>query len=428
MRDRLRRIRQRAALGIGHRPAGAGDIALHDRIVGVGHVDGEQKGRRRHRGITGTADAVPNDLIAIALIGDAGLIAGARAVARGVVDGIVADGIAGGDVPGGRGDRVAVGVEIDEPDADIVAHCDGLGHAGVGLRRAAEPRAADEEKAGARRTPRPGIGVADHQVPGDVRVRAEADLDAGLRDEVDGSLADHGIAGHGRAGERAAHHDAALLVVPDHVVLDVAARRAGEGEVDADPVLRPVERRLADIVDGRAGDIDLSAVIDDAIVVGAVNACLVERAVGARAVVDADIAAGRIDVAVDLACGVDQRRREIDAVADEAGRRAGLRAGERQPERRRQGDDEIRKALDHRFLQYACTTMPRDAYGCRSEANFRLLACAYQIPLTSRYRAAAFGLDGSARVPCAVAGLVERLTHRVGRSVDRALGDLLRAL
>src|SRR4029079_4639679 len=100
--------------------------------------------------------------------------------------------------------------------------------------------------------------------------------------------------------------------------------------IDRGAVLRAVERLLADIGNGRRQNVDPAAIVDDAEIIGAVNVGELNLAARARPVIDADIAAGRIHIAVDMG-RIDQRGREIDAVPDEPGRRAG---GDRLSDRR----------------------------------------------------------------------------------------------
>src|SRR6185437_14462380 len=106
---------------------------------------------------------------------------------------------------------------------------------------------------------------------------------------------------HGCTGT--ADHDAVLLVVRDRA----AAERAGRGcpsesarLVDrrvehADTVLRAVQRALADVMNGGVGHAHVRRVGDDAVVVGTGDVGTAYRAGVRGPVVDADVAAGRVN-------------------------------------------------------------------------------------------------------------------------------------
>jgi hypothetical protein len=147
-----------------------------------------------------------------------------------------------------------------------------------------------------------------------------------------GAQADHVVLLDRHVASRPVNDDSALLIIPYEVALDIAFRGTAKYEVDGIAMLRPVERLLADIRYGRIQDIDIGAVVDDAVIIGAVDVGLAHSAV-AGGIIDTDIAAGRVDVAGHRAGRVDHRRRQIDGVPYEASRRTTGRLRDRRQHR-----------------------------------------------------------------------------------------------
>ncbi len=161
-----------------------------------------------------------------------------------------------------------------------------------------------------------GVEVVRDGVAGRAAVGTETELHAVLGDEVDLAEAGHGVVGHVHGGVLAVDGDATLLVGVDRVAADGAADGAGglvAVVVDADAVLGAVERVLADVVDRRVGhvhvDVARATIHEDTVVGGAVDVGRAHVAGVRGVVVDADLAAGRVegaaDVAADLGGGQD---------------------------------------------------------------------------------------------------------------------------
>src|SRR5438445_5201716 len=194
-----------------------------------------------------------------------------------------------------------------------------------------------------------GVEVRADVVAADRRDRPAAHLDAVLRDEVDLSEPGDRVPGDGRRRAVAVHDDAALLIRGDAVAADVArgADRGTESwyerdEIDPDPMLRSVERVVADVVHVAAGHVDGRSVSDDTEVARAVDRGSRDVAGAPGRVVDAHVATCRVKIAADVAA--DLRGGEEHVVALEGRRRApgGLRRwrGDERQYQRNAGDDD----------------------------------------------------------------------------------------
>src|SRR5712692_2163473 len=88
-------------------------------------------------------------------------------------------------------------------------------------------------------------------------------------------------------------------------------------------MLVTVERILADVMDLRCGDSHLTAIVDNAEVIGSKNLGTGDLTGEARAVIDADVAARRVDLAADSGVVGNHCGGQIQAISREAGWRTG---------------------------------------------------------------------------------------------------------
>jgi hypothetical protein len=121
----------------------------------------------------------------------------------------------------------------------------------VGIGRRSTPVAVttNQNDTAARRLASPSVRIPRHDVLLDLRLRPVAGLYPVLRNITHGALANHSVLLNVGRGQRPIHDNAAFLIIPDRVAVDVSFGVAVKREVNSHPVLSTVERRFTDIRD-----------------------------------------------------------------------------------------------------------------------------------------------------------------------------------